>query len=472
MSKFSDLKECKNLKEIYEALGEEIYEKISSILLTIWSMVPFFAIFGYLFALNAEDKLYSNKIFFRNIVEYLGIFTIIVFVILLIGKIITHKISIKDKKFVIVLLALLVWSTISAFCSNNLYTAFRGTQYRYDGLATYFIYAALFGIAIMLKDEKRRINVLRVFTMICNITCVIMVLQAYKIGNIMNVFTYEKSSVFYNANHYAYYLTMSIMGLVGLYFFDRKKIWKYVYGISFVFQFYTMILNDTFGCYIACVVGVLFAIVMVFRSQRKKGIYVIFPLIIMAILSVLSSKELLIRDGGNNVYQNFKYFFTDVKEIKEHSGDYNSEEKIDSDGDNYISSTEYSGRAGTGRMELWREALYRVKKRPILGYGPEGLTSEYCVKVGNDRPHNEFIQYAAFLGIPGLLMYLTTLLMIFFSKWKNMKKMGIAGLTATGMVMGYIISSCFGNTMFYTAPFLWIMLGITAVIDNGKEQRV
>lgn len=37
---FAKLKECKSIKEIYEVLGREPFEKVAAVLLVLWSALP------------------------------------------------------------------------------------------------------------------------------------------------------------------------------------------------------------------------------------------------------------------------------------------------------------------------------------------------------------------------------------------------------------------------------------------------
>ena len=109
-----------------------------------------------------------------------------------------------------------------------------------------------------------------------------------------------------------------------------------------------------------------------------------------------------------------------------------------------------------------------IPDRPIFGYGPEGLTGDYAAAVGVDRPHNELIQYAVFLGIPALLMYLSALITLFVRQWRNMKQLSGLTIVAAGVVVGYVTSSLFGNTMFNTVPYYWMMLSFAACLPQPE----
>jgi hypothetical protein len=77
------------------------------------------------------------------------------------------------------------------------------------------------------------------------------------------------------------------------------------------------------------------------------------------------------------------------------------------------------------------------------------------------------MQFAAELGIPAAVAYLTSLITFVVTYFK--KKISdplVIGLVCT--VGAYICSSLFGNTMFYTAPFFFMIFGMaTSVLKRA-----
>ena len=115
------------------------------------------------------------------------------------------------------------------------------------------------------------------------------------------------------------------------------------------------------------------------------------------------------------------------------------------------------------RYILWKVGLELIYSKPLIGYGPDNLFSEY-VKNGvvEDLPHNEFIQMGATNGIVCLILYLISIIVIIF------RKCNLTNLTLiiTITLIGYLISSFFGNSMFYTIPYLYIILGLLYNLKN------
>ena len=99
---------------------------------------------------------------------------------------------------------------------------------------------------------------------------------------------------------------------------------------------------------------------------------------------------------------------------------------------------------------------------PVLGFGPENMDKELQATIWNDRIDNEVLQYAIYLGIPAALLYLAALFTLAFSRGASLPRLRPAAFVAAGCVFGYLLSSMLGNSMFYTAPYFWIFLGIVA----------
>lgn len=136
-------------------------------------------------------------------------------------------------------------------------------------------------------------------------------------------------------------------------------------------------------------------------------------------------------------------------------------EKVITVGENTV-ETSKADSAGTGRWGLWKNTLKYISERPVIGWGIEGIAERLELDSGglNNRPHNEFLQYAAFFGIPAAVLYICGLAGVFIHSWKKRFEIGKYSVACLSVAFTYIFSSLFGNTMFYTAPFLFIFLGL------------
>lgn len=79
---------------------------------------------------------------------------------------------------------------------------------------------------------------------------------------------------------------------------------------------------------------------------------------------------------------------------------------------------------------------------------------------GSDRPHNEYLQYAVYFGIPGVLMYLTALVSLFVRCVRDVKRLSSACLVLGCMVFSYCASAFVGNSMYYTTVYFVMILAL------------
>jgi O-antigen ligase len=120
----------------------------------------------------------------------------------------------------------------------------------------------------------------------------------------------------------------------------------------------------------------------------------------------------------------------------------------------------HSDDAGTNRWVLWKAAVEQIGKRPIFGFGNEGIGEALLAVGDNNRPHNEFLQYAAFYGIPAAVLYICGIMSVFLKAYRHRATLDASSLICLIAAFAYLFSSLFGNTMFYTAPFLFLFLGM------------
>ena len=140
------------------------------------------------------------------------------------------------------------------------------------------------------------------------------------------------SSVFYNTNHYGYYLT--IVCLVSIsYFLTNEHNLKYL--VIFCFNFIVLIFNNTFGSYLGVLVGLFFAFAISFKV-KKINKQRIFTTLIIIILSTVFVKAVNPLSSGN-----FVTLARDLSEI--------------------TSESQQSKAAGSNRWGLWLYSIKQIK---------------------------------------------------------------------------------------------------------------
>lgn len=442
--------ESKTIKELYFRIGTERFEKTAEKLLKLWCILPLIIAFLHVvwkvLELVGIVPIYTVTDAYRDLMHGLGILSLVLWVLFVIGRFLLVREHIgwmvKKEPWHFLLLGMLLWSVFATLLSDNPWHCFWGSEYRFDGLRSYFFYAAVMALAFMITSDERRCNLMRLHSGVANVMAVIMMCQEWKVPGFGENHGWLRTAVFYNPNHLAYYLCMSIMCLVGLYVYAVERKWQIYFAVSFAFQVYVLIVNSTFGCYLAVLVGMAAMIFLLWRSDKKYAQKMRLLIGIVLLLSIMSFLGWIPSSENENLRDNFSTIAEDANKLAE--------------------QTEDVGRVGNKRWICWTTAVEMIAKKPLFGYGPEMWWSEYAMRTEHDRPHNEYLQHAGFLGIPALLMYLAALITLFIHQWKNLPKLHEGTIIAAGAVVAYLFSALFGNTMFYTTPYFFMLLGFAA----------
>ena len=123
--------------------------------------------------------------------------------------------------------------------------------------------------------------------------------------------------------------------------------------------------------------------------------------------------------------------------------------------------------AGNGRWGIWQYVADYIHDSPIWGYGCEGIAEIMRDYTFTTNPHNEPLTYAAFFGIPAAAFYCMAVLLSVFKGFRNSRELP-EKQTAAYASIAYFISSLFGVAFFYTAPFMFMFLGMSS---EGKGNR-
>lgn len=343
---------------------------------------------------------------------------------LLIYKNIKNK-NFKPHKWDICFMLLLGWGLISVFFAADKELAIIGSH-RLDGYFSYLIYASIYIIVRTLKNERIRLWIIRILSIVITSLCFDFIINE------------SITSIFFNQNHFAYLLTISTMLLSGLFIYERKLSIKIIYTILFSINLYTLICVDTFGSYLGVLFGVIFTLILMVISQKEKRFILSSAIIVTAFLLI----SIIVDSQTHILRNNFNVLGSDVEKIATNAEDVDD--------------------AGSYRIRLWKHSLKYIKEKPLFGYGPEGTYYVWIFEddMGYDRPHNEYIQTALFMGIPAAIFYITGLLMLFVYCIKNRKQLPSYAIISGTAVFAYCISAFFGNSMYYTTPYFFMMLGM------------
>lgn len=432
-------KKNRTLKEWLNIVPQKWFENVSLLFLLVWVCTPLLIMF-----LNVVNFRITDIVNYY-LVLYIGFFGLIISLTAFLKKKFENN-NLKDynfkKKLIkysdkLFLLIMLLLALISCLLAKDKISAFLGNTYRHEGYITYIAYIGFFTLVLTLKNEKKRKILMHIFCFVATIMSVLTILQFYRIPiRVFINFRGMLSAVFYNSNHYAYYLTIAVMVMSGIFITNNNLVVKVLYLIEFIISIFVLIVNDTFGAYSAVFIGIIFSMLFLSKIKTKNFFYTIIIFIIFIVVSIF------IDINYNIVKNNIISIFTSAHQIT-----------TDINNSDYI---------GAGRMGLWKDSFFFIKQKPIFGFGLENLHCAYngYKIMNNNRPHNEYLQHAVFMGVPALLCYISSLFIIVKNNYKYRKKISDSTQIALCSMIAYCASAFFGNTMFYTTPYFIIMLSM------------
>ncbi len=144
-----------------------------------------------------------------------------------------------------------------------------------------------------------------------------------------------------------------------------------------------------------------------------------------------------------------------------------------------------NGRGVATRLYVWDKTVRLIRERPWFGYGLETFmlvfkkynqeyTEIFHDRVIIDRAHNNYLDIAFAMGIPGLAAYLALLLSFLIYVWRlfmdlqdRSQKMLTLGVLAG--FCGYLINDMFIFSVVSVSPTFWSLMGLT--LAAGKLVR-
>lgn len=460
-----DIKSMTHVRELIEYFPESTARKFAYWLLIIVAASPLYVLFRSVFLKSHErvDLLTNQRLvgtYLYTLLQeagYLGLFLVLFLLAKSVLKFQSNPVpftkNITQNLFPLLLSLMLFWSVVSCVFSERFSFCLRGTAYRRDGLRTYFIYAGIFACGYMVKNKKSRLIIMKCFASAATMLSITMLMDLEAINRIFSL--YPKASVFHNINHFAYFLCLAAMNSVALALHERTEKTKFILWLfTFAVHITALITNGSFGPYLAVTLGLIFVVVlaMIYASKATAA-----ALVVLAVFVSLS------------IGMNFKNNFLAKEAINLTNGI-----------NNILEKNEKASKAGSNRWGIWVHGMQYALEKPLFGYGPDNLGDRYRQDgIHHDRPHNEIIQFAASLGIPAALFYISAMFVYFWSMIRNRKSLDGGSIGCVGVILAYLISSMFGNTMFYTTPYYFLFLGLfgnlfqpTCCIQSAASHKV
>lgn len=436
MNDFIQLIKSKNISQIKHNLTYSLIGKIACIPIAAFFISVVIELIKALTTTMSFDlemyNPYAYTISYINVIA--TVFGILAIFLYLLRLHFDHKLTKKHilkHPSILLFIILSIWIIITTAINGFTPYALHGTYYRNESLFTFLRYYLIYfmcGVIVTNKQKDFLLHLLMYSSMIlvfCNLLDYINMLN--------DQFMTLWSSVFYNTNHYGYYLT--IVCLVSMsYFLTNEHNLKYL--VIFCFNLIVLLFNNTFGSYLGVLIGLIFALAVSFKVNliNKQRIITIAIIIVLSTIFVKAINPL---SSGN-----FVTLSRDLSEI--------------------TSDSQQSKAAGSNRWGLWLYSINKLNKKPstyITGYGIEGISDQMQKDTGDSRPHNEFLQQIVFFGLPALIIYVAAIFLMYLRGYHNATLLSISTIVALIASFGYLFQSSFGNTMFYTSPFFFSILG-------------
>lgn len=442
------------------SFSAETMQKILLVLLCLMSLQPLVGVFAKLYdandmwgTLTALQNFYLQKAQYIRIIGYLCLVVGVINIVM--NKQNTIAASIRrcfsHKPWNVFFLLLFGWIVVNAFTvAPDLTIALAGDSSRYEGVFSIVAYVGFFAVASQLTNEKYKTIWIN-FTI--GVACVlaVMAIYAFKAENpiVLSYMTHfldgygsvTIQATFPHYNHFGYYLCMMIVLTSGMALRANDKIKRVCYLPALALLEYVLATNGTRGAMIGVIFGVGFlsAFCWMRKETSAKMILLIWGVIILASLPATGFlsrfSSIFLSAGGAVGVESFA-------------------ENVD---------------MGNGRLTLWKDSILLIKQKPITGFGIN-MSYYYLQLVYDiaDMPHNEYLQYAVDLGIPGLLLYIGALVSLFVHSIKKIKQLPVSCILAGCAAIAYGVSAFFGVSLVQVIPFYFILLGFVKWEETGS----
>ncbi len=253
------------------------------------------------------------------------------------------------------------------------------------------------------------------------------------------------SGVFYNPNHYGYYLSFTILLSAGAAAWSERLAWRIIGWISYAVQLVVLILNNSLGSYLAVFAGMILVCIMeriVRQKLSRRTILLFCSFFVISILVTLFNADIL-----NSILE----FGFDLRRLLG-----NDPDKLN---------------GGSGRAILWYYTLIYISEKPLLGYGVEGIADQLSRDGGLARTHNLYLEYAAFFGVPAALCFITGIFHNFLNGLKQKLSLDIDTMTALAATFSFAFSALFGISIFYTTPYFFMLIGLSFTILPKQAEK-
>lgn len=438
-------------------------EKTIFILLVFWCLLPIFAcIWGLFTAATVHSEILLNGYqlsHYQDLFLFVGTSTLLVLLLHLAKRASTLTLTLsqitsyfKNNIWMLFYTLLVIWILFSALHAPATLIALAGARYRDMGLFTYIVFGCLMLCPLFFHSERTIFVIMYLFLVVADLIAILMLIQEKDIPFLNIALGMLRSSVFVHFNHLGYYLNFACICASGLFIYEEKKNKQLqVFELcSLCLLFYTLLINNTMGGILACLITSIVLLWFYYLRNRQLGWQQLCPLLVIILLVIISCTGILPSSSGEDMHDNFAGLYEDA---------------------NKLATNEDVGSIGTLRFSLWAYYGKMIPEHPLLGLGPDQEPIGYEEHVISDRPANEYLYHAVFHGIPALIFYLGFLITLAVHQFKHLKELSPSTMIAAGCVITYCISAFFGNALYYTACYFFLFIGFVIPYSSNSKKN-
>lgn len=369
------------------------------------------------------------------------------------------------KKLKLALLVFMATLILASIFSVDMEMSFWGTSLRFQGLYTFSCYI-LFGLVLWLNltEQKQLDRLMKVFCFGAIATSFLAIMKGLDASFLHfwndEIFRGRLYGTMGNPNFLASYLAMLIPLLIAQ-LLQKKNV--YIASFAFILSVIAIVFTVSRSAFLGLFIGIGFLGVIFLRKTKKeskncklplktrKYLIILLFILVIGVVALFQikpvSNRLLLK---NNTYQSIQT-----------------------------------------RLDIWPMTILQILNRPFLGYGPETFEKTFqqvapenlkrcssndisCAGTIPDRAHNEILDLAFQIGIPGMLAYMMFFIILgketlkkVFTTTGNTLKASITDkrnwISAIGVLSG-IIALFISNQFGFSVTVHWVYLVVFSIL--------
>nr|MCR4874513.1 O-antigen ligase family protein [Clostridia bacterium] len=300
----------------------------------------------------------------------------------------------------------------------------------------YFLCYVVIVISILLCTKKQKFVLLELLIFVSIVINLIAII-AYCTEWHPNAYRVPEAAIFSNRNFYAYYLSITTLLSAARLYLTKKPYLNIYYAASLIISEFALLISQTRGAFVGVVVAIV--LMLVYFGIRRK-----FSWKLILVPAIMIITFLVLEISGITVFMDRLGLLASDVETATNAASH-TEEQVDA--------------VGSGRIAIWKDVISKIKTSPIVGLGIGSTLAE----------HNEYLQIAAWSGIPAALFYICALFAMVINLFKKNNQLTDTQIVATLAAISYAVQSFFGYALLQTAPFYIIVLALSLNPNFDKK---